>query len=146
MDTNQLSKILRHLDECTLNSFSGVYAADRLPSLCHLYDKMYIIANLSPAHHPGTHWVAIYGLATSTGLIAEYFCSFGQKPNKQIKSWLEKYFKTYNYNKVSIQDPLSNTCGAFSLFFLTQRCRNITMRDIIYYLTTLNYPDIFVSN
>ena len=81
------------------------------------------IVNTDKAKDPGEHWVAIILLRRQRG---EYFDSFGLPPlEKEIGNYLnERCANGWIYNSVSLQHPLSESCGRYSIAFLKNRFNN----------------------
>ena len=126
MDTHQISKILKN-DRFTKHHFRGVFACDQLPKQ-YVPRLRTLVINTDPSTKPGQHWVAIYITRDGEG---EYFDSYGQ-PVKlpQVKKFLKKNVTRQRYNRQPLQGPLSAVCGQYSIFFLLQRCRGLSMTNI----------------
>jgi hypothetical protein len=124
MNTEQLLDCLSQ--DKTLSGYSyGVYAANRLPKNHDI--PACIIVNTDPATKPGSHWIALY--IASDGV--EYFDSFGRFPRKDFNNYLKDYSKNIQHNGVRIQGPLSNSCGQYCVYYLCQRTRGRSMKNII---------------
>ena len=119
MNTHQINAILSY-DSMTKHLFQGVYAVDVLPTTC---EGMYVI-NTDEQDQPGSHWVAVYN--------DEYFDSFGFPPlDQRIKDFMNP---TFVYNKVHLQQILTNACGFYCAYYLLERARGQSMEDIVHIL------------
>ena len=79
--------------------FRGVYSSDTLP----VGDiKGLIVCNTDPHDKPGEHWVAMY----FDGERGEYFDSFGRKPPKLFKDYMNKHCKQWIFNERQLQSGL----------------------------------------
>ena len=88
------------------------------------------IVNTGRLGSPGEHWLGIY---IDIDRSCDYFCSYGTKPiasiyQKLINILNVKYVK---FNTLSIQHPLSNTCGYFVYYFLYYRSRGLDYDSIL---------------
>ena len=98
--------------------------------------KIGIIYNLDVSTGPGTHWTAVY-IDTKNSEI-NYYDSYGQEPIEYIKDFLVKIYKKMCsngknpiiiYNDRRHQKGFSE-CGVFSMNFLFNRLKGLTMYDI----------------
>jgi len=116
MNTQQIDAILRN-DFMTKHEFQGVFPVDKLPLIC---DGMYVI-NTDEHDEPGEHWIAVYN--------KEYFDSYGIPPqDRRIVSFIGT---NAMFNAVPLQQPLSNACGFYCIYYLIERARGKSMEDII---------------
>ena len=98
--------------------FRGINSLDRLPTDVRLPPLCFIM-NTDAANLPGTHWLAVLVLADQRG---EVFDSFGEPPPPRLQLWMNKHCpRGWTANKVFIQGPLSNVCGAYCLYYLYHR-------------------------
>jgi hypothetical protein len=124
MNSSEINKILQN-NIYTKNYFKGVYPSNNIPSLNQF--PFTLIVNTDPLGQPGTHWVAIYAINQNS---AEYFDSFGNSPNTNIGSYLNR-FKDVNRNKTKIQSIFDNSCGAHVIYYTIQKCRGSNLETII---------------
>ena len=118
MYKQQIETILELDSETT---FRGVYAMDTLPTR---QMGAYVI-NLDNHDEPGSHWVAVY----DDGHQVEYMDSYGLPPSDpRCLLFLGQKFK---YNSYALQQPLSNACGFYCIYFLIHRSRGHTANDIL---------------
>ena len=95
-------------------SFLGCFPHDRLPTLPRQFPKTMII-NTHDSSQGGEHWLAL--ILTKNKCF--YFDSFGLPIiNKNIASYLNKYYKIVSYSNVCIQHITSVKCGEFCVAFI----------------------------
>ena len=127
MDSLEIVRILKQ-DRFTKHYFRGVFACDQLPTRYVPRPSAFVV-NTDPSNKPGQHWVAIYITQNGEG---EYFDSYGQRPTlPPIKSFLKKNATSTTYNHRPLQGPLSAVCGQYTIFFLLQWYRGLSMSKII---------------
>jgi hypothetical protein len=95
----------------------GVYANDTVPRRISARPACYIV-NTDPISKPGKHWYAVF---LDTDGRREVFDSYGRTPSAM----------NVDYNPVRIQGPLSSTCGQFCLYYLCQKVRGRSMKEIV---------------
>ena len=123
MDTIIIKKLLKKF-KC----FKGVYPLNFLPNNLKL--PINLIANTHPSSKPGEHWISISINSEGKG---QYFDSFGLPPlHQEFFDFLESYCKKgWDYNKVSLQHPSSNTCGHYCVLFIIFKCLGLTYENFI---------------
>ena len=130
MNTKQIATILK-CDYVTKDIFQGVYAIDQLPS----WQPGAYVVNTDEQDKPGEHWVAVYQ--------KEYFDSYGLPPlDTRLIDFLEN---DYQYNKVPLQQPLSNACGFYCVYYILERARGVKQETIIDVLKNSD-SDFIVKN
>jgi len=103
------------------NHCLGVRPIDQVPNKIPV--KKFIILNLSPSTHPGSHWVV---LIRPHGNELELFNSLGSKDLADIKPYLNFNFKAdLSFNNTPVQLPTSSTCGLFCIYFAAHRLFNL---------------------
>ena len=71
---------------------------------------------------PGQHWVCV--CIDKRGK-EEYFDSFGLPPFKEeIFTFLENKCSKWSYNRISIQNIASITCGNYCVLYIIYRCQS----------------------
>ena len=125
MNTKQLHHCLQS-DKQTSDCSLGVFPSDKLPPMQN-YPSC-LIANIDSSNQPGSHWIAMF---VDCDGIGEYFDSYGRPPSKKFASYLRKYSKTIKHNSLRIQGPFSNSCGQYSVYYISQRARGRTMKNIV---------------
>ena len=123
MNEKDLLKLLcKHMHGCHDH---GVFACNniRKPRKPCAY-----ILNTDPHYKKGQHWVAIYIDRSNTGY---YFDSYGLPPiKKEFVNFLQKHCRRWEYNDVLLQDPGSEACGEFCLYFLIHMSYGWSMENI----------------
>jgi len=129
MNTRQISAVLQ-TDSSTKQAFQGVYPSDVLPETIEHYPAAFV-ANVDPSGQPGSHWCAFYFTKDKRG---EFFDSYGQQPKQYTQAFQDFLYRNsvvWTYNAKSLQSLDSNVCGHYCLYYLLNRCRNISMKAIV---------------
>jgi len=134
---DQLEKMMKMYQP----EFKGVIARDEIKTLLPKIQpksRVGFILNLDPADKAGSHWVAIFIDARSSGSKSiEYFDSFGRViPDdilKDLKLLVEMLqpgtLLKLKSNHVVMQDDKSSNCGYFAMRFLIDRFRGVPFSD-----------------
>jgi len=125
MNSRQISSILQSTlgDKCY-----GVYASDQLPEKIETYPAGFVM-NIDPSDRPGSHWVAVY---IDTNQRGEYFDSYGREPTEPaLWKLLDTNCIAWGHNKKHIQGFLSSVCGHYSIYFLINRAKGLSMNEIV---------------
>ena len=126
--------------------FAGVFSRDRLPRQCPNVRPILFVVNTDRARGPGEHWVCIYLNPSGVG---EYFDSYGFPPyHREIKTFLRKNSRRYVYNNVVLQEPFSQTCGYYCVYYAKKKSRGYSLRQILSHFRTLRpfFNDQYVIN
>lgn len=101
--------------------FGGVKAIDQLPRSIPI--RNFLIVNLSPSSHPGSHWITLFRSHSQT---LELFNSLGSENIANIKPYFKFNFKTtLTYNNTGVQLPTTSTCGLYCIYFAVHRLLNL---------------------
>lgn len=93
-----------------------VVPCDMLPINRKLVLPTFIVCNLSPSNHQGSHWSAIYIDKNSNGT---FFDSYGcELKVEDIVKFLKVKCKSIKFSKMQLQPNHSKLCGAYSCMFL----------------------------
>ena len=139
MNSLQIDNILRNSLQ-TNNCYKGIYASNNIKKQTTY--PYAIVANTDKYGTKGTHWVGIF-VPDSNSI--EYFDSFGETPNNDLKIFLSNY-KKIKTNKVKIQNSLDISCGPYVIYFLMQRCKGESFENIIKKLIRyIPFSDTFVK-
>lgn len=108
-------------------AFQGVYPADKLPKHSTKSGSYGYIANTDSHDQPGKHWVSFFFPEQG---YPEYFDSFGMVP------LLPEFYEflgncPFKYNNVTLQAPLSSTCGQYCIFYLLGRIHGYKYNHIL---------------
>jgi hypothetical protein len=111
--------------------YRGAFASNNVPQLSR--KQQFAIINLSPEGSAGTHWICAY----KNGTVLELFDSLGSEEN-QKNILVQNYNLLKDTTKVKIshqcyQDPESDTCGLFCVYFITKRIyhMNESLEDVL---------------
>ena len=136
MNTLQILKVLEQ-DRYVKPLLRGVYAIDTLPKCTN---GAYVV-NTAPSNHPGKHWVAVF--VCNSGV--DYFDSYGGEPSSRLKRWCKN--RSWSYNPVPLQSPLTSVCGQYCIYYLLHRARSITLDEMLLdFCTDVDHNDQFVFN
>lgn len=124
-----LNAVHKHADKPTREAFAGVYSMDKLPfAVCHY--PFFMIVNTQSHNLPGAHWLTIY---IDQDRRAEIFDSLALPPSQVLMRWLHQFTRSTTRNSLSYQHPLSDTCGAFALYFVFHRLKGpVTFSPSLY--------------
>ena len=112
----------------TAKYFEGVYASNCLPNI-NKYPCI-LIANIAEDSHPGLHWICIWFDKKKQGF---FFDSYGLHPNllsEHFTPFLNKFSKSFKWNKLSLQSNNSKTCGEWCIYFAFHVCRGMNPEDV----------------
>lgn len=129
MNTRQIVAVLKE-DPFTRPQFQGVFPSDLLPRQIQRYPAAFV-ANVDPKGQPGSHWCAFYFTKDQKG---EFFDSYGLRPQdytQAFQDFLSNSSIDWTYNQKCLQGLDSNVCGHYCLYFLLNRCRNVSMKAIL---------------
>lgn len=130
-DTGLNTWQLRHAlveNNTTRNYFDGVYPCDVLKNITS--PPRLIIVNTDPSHKPGKHWLLFF----RNNETVEMFDSLGRNLdsyNKEIKTFVDKFFKTVKFTTFRIQPLNTSLCGHYCLYYAYMRCNGKEMDSII---------------
>lgn len=124
----------------TVKEYKGCFASNNIPKYTEYPHCM--VANTDKLGAYGTHWVCMYVPRENS---VEYFDSYAQEPNQYIAKYL-KPFRRVVYSIKELQDLFTDVCGEFCIYFLINRSRNKSFREIESYLYKRQDNDEFVDN
>lgn len=126
MDALQLWHALSS-DARTRLFFDGVYAVDTLPTLGRR-PKM-LVCNTDPSSKPGRHWLLLFW----DGDVVEMFDSLGRTImdyDLRIYDYALENAKEVRWLKRRLQEPRTDSCGHYCLYYAYMRCRGFSMAFI----------------
>ena len=129
MNTREIAAVLSNVP-FTKSSFQGVFPSDRLPDHIDRYPAA-LVANVDVHSKPGSHWCAFFIDENHQG---QFFDSYGQEPQQycmDFKIFLDKNCKQWTYNSQVLQSLGSDVCGHYCLYFIINRCQNISLKSIV---------------
>lgn len=103
--------------------FIGVYPRDLLPKTIDHRPPFTLIVNTDTSNLGGEHWVAVF---VDDHYHGEYFDSLAQPIPQHIELWLSRFSTQWKYVlRPFIDPPIQNvytqTCGAFTFYFVHRR-------------------------
>lgn len=145
MNSLELDRILRR-NSVTRKVYCGVHPSDQIPVPRHYPCAM--VVNLDDSSEPGTHWVAMY---MPNKQHVKYYDSFGEdlfgdNGMENIKKYVNKHFLFVSRPNFAIQNPKSNTCGFYTLYFIYMSALRVPFYKIQNRLARLPNPDSYVKN
>lgn len=130
MNTTTLRCIV-HCDLLLSQQVVGIFAADEIPKQLYSFPSGLII-NSDKSSGPGTHWLAFY---LTSQFEVEFFDSYGYPITyylKHIPDLINRDYSTkLKYNERRLQSYDSNACGHYCIFYLMNRCRGVSMDNIV---------------
>ncbi len=111
--------IRRYADNDTRTAFGGVYSMDQLPFAVPHY-PFFMIVNTQAHNLPGEHWISVFIDEKRRG---EVFDSLAMPLPKPLSRWLNQFTRSITRNHLMLQHPLSDSCGAFALYFVCHRLK-----------------------
>ena len=151
MNTLQINAILNNYSR-TRRYYRGCFAADQISNNQSLEPPIAItrypyafVVNVDESHQPGSHWIAIFVCSPSR---VEYFDSLASTPtdNYHIGEYLKQFPIVAKNSKFPLQNPFSNVCGQFCIYFIINRCEGISFDDIVKFLYRIKNADVYVRN
>ena len=77
--------------------------------------------------------------------MANYFDSYGDPPQDQIKLFLKENFNKVIYNKVKFQSLLASTCGPYVISFIYFMSLGMDFANVIKTYKNTNNADQYVT-
>ena len=108
------TKILRNGDANTQRAFGGIYPMDRLPFAIPHY-PFFMFVNTQSHNLPGLHWITVM---IDENKVGEVFDSFGLPLSNTLIRWMNRHTQRWRSHSLTVQHPLSATCGAFALYYV----------------------------
>lgn len=117
--------VFNYADVDTKTAFLGVFPINYLPRrLLHL--PALLIINTNTDNLPGQHWKAIY---VSTNRIGEVFDSLATPISLQLEQWMNEFTLKWTLSKMTLQNPLSPSCGGYVLYYVLNRLKHNSMKS-----------------
>ena len=121
MDGTEFIKYFTHLP-VIVPHFLGVFSINNMPTRIKV--RTFFITNLSEAHKPGTHWIAI--VKPKKGLV-EIFDSLGFRPDLVVPYLRIREKVCFETNETAFQSDSSLLCGKFVITFCAERMLNLDL-------------------
>lgn len=121
--------IYKYADVPTREAFEGVYSINKLPFAIPHY-PFFMIVNTQAHNLPGAHWITVFIDKNRRG---EIFDSLALPLQQSLMRWMNQFTHTMTRNRLTFQHPLSDTCGAFAVYFVMHRLHSpVTFSSSIY--------------
>ena len=111
--------IYHHADKATREAFYGICSMDQLPFSVPHY-PFFMIVNTQAHNLPGEHWITVFIDKNRRG---EVFDSLALPLRKPLSRWINQFTRSIRRNHLAYQHPLSDSCGAFAVYFVFHRLR-----------------------
>ena len=131
MDETTIDKICLEDDDIRPYYF-GTIASDEFPSPPdeRIPSMGLFIVNSDPRSMRGSHWSPL-ALGMEEPKKCAWMDSFGEKPPPQITKILLSQGWNVEYNARPFQNPISKSCGVFSIYFLKLWACGYTSKEIV---------------
>lgn len=107
----------RYADGKTKSAFLGVFPINHLPKRLIQLPTLFII-NTQTDNLPGQHWKAVFIDKDGKG---EIFDSLATPVSLKLQEWMNRFTKKWIISNLTLQNPLSPSCGAYVLYFIMTR-------------------------
>lgn len=135
--------ILKCADKKTTSAFLGVYPIDCLPKTVSQLPVLFII-NTNTSNLPGQHWKAVY---VSSQRIGEVFDSLAMPLSIRLEQWMNSFTRKWTISTMTLQNPLSPTCGGYVLYFVMTRLKHKSLTSCLAPFTiNVNDNDAFIED
>lgn len=111
----------------TKNAFLGVFPINHLPQRLPHFPVLFII-NTNTSNLPGQHWKAIYVSKRREG---EVFDSLASPVSLILEHWMNTFTRKWTISTLTLQNPLSPSCGAYVLYFIMSRLNHSSLQSCI---------------
>ena len=126
----------------TKKALLGVFPINHLPQRLPKPPLLFIV-NTNSSNLPGQHWKAIY---ISKNYEGEVFDSLATTNDLILEHWMNRFTKRWIVSTLTLQNPLSPTCGAYVLYFIMTRLKHPSLKSCIRPFTSdVTANDKFVS-
>ena len=141
MDTSQLDGII------TAPGFLGAFPYDELPKQPEL-ELFSLVINTSPSSGSGTHWLVLVYKSP----VFYFLDSYGRNlADETFSREFAKVIKNYVgdvkivYNRKWLQQLMSNFCGDYCVYFISELVNKNLKRVLSVFSTDLKRNDDFIS-
>ena len=119
--------IQQFANKLTKEAFLGVFPINILPlKIPHL--PILFILNTNSANLPGQHWKAVY---ISEDRVGEVFDSLATPVSLQLQQWMNANTMKWTPSKLTLQNPLYPSCGAYVLYFIMTRLKHNSLKSCL---------------
>ena len=145
LTSQQLNKsIIGNATATTKAAFVGIFAIDTLPqNLSSL--PVLLIVNNDTSNLSGRHWKAIFISCERHG---EVFDSLATPVSIALENWMNTFTTKWICSTLTIQHPLSPSCGGFVLHYILNRLGETSLKTYTakYFDMELHVNEIRVRN
>ena len=113
-------------------AFRGVFSNDSLPSSVGPLPA-FVIVNTDVSNLPGRHWKALF---IDVNFMGEVFDSLATPLSNSVIQFMNQHARKWNMNRVMVQHPMSTQCGAYVLYFVTQRLKYNSLSELCHTFTS----------
>ena len=117
--------IHRFGDAKTRAAFIGVFPINHLPQRLPQLPVLFII-NTNTCNLPGQHWKAIFISQKREG---EVFDSLATPVELSLQHWMNMFARRWTVSRLTLQNPLSPTCGGYVLYFVMSRLKHSSFKS-----------------
>ena len=117
--------INKFADAKTKEAFLGVFPINHLPQRLPKSPVLFII-NTNSSNLPGQHWKAVY---ISKNLNGEVLDSLATPTDLILEHWMNRFSRRWSVSTLTLQNPLSPTCGAYVLYFIMSRLNCTSLKS-----------------
>ena len=126
LTSEQLHKlIIRNARPTTQAAFLGIFAIDTLPQQISSLPVLLVVNN-DTSNLAGRHWKAIFISSERQG---EVFDSLVTPVSIALEKWMNTFTIKWTCSTLTIQYPLSPSCGAFVLHYILHRLGENSLKD-----------------
>ena len=108
-------------------AFLGIFAIDTLPQQISALPALLIVNN-DTSNLSGQHWKAIF---ISCERLGEVFDSLATPVSIALETWMNTFTIKWTCSTLTIQHPLSPSCGAFVLHYILKRLGETSLKNYI---------------
>ena len=119
--------IRQYANSKTRAAFIGVFPIDHLPKRLPALPALFII-NTNTSNLPGQHWKAVY---ISKNHYGELFDSLAVPVSIKMQQWMNKHAQRWISSKLTLQNPLSPSCGGYVLYYVMTRLNYKSLKACI---------------
>lgn len=114
----QLNKlIIANSNAAVTDAYIGIFAINTLPPNISTVPVLLVVNN-DTSNLPGRHWKAIFISAERHG---EVFDSSATPVSLALETWMNTFTRRWVCSTLTIQHPLSPSCGGFVLHYILHR-------------------------
>ena len=117
--------IITNATSTTQAAFLGIFAIDTLPQQIPSLPVLLVVNN-DTSNLSGRHWKAIFISCQRQG---EVFDSLATPVSITLEKWMNTFTNKWICSTLTIQHPISPSCGAFVLHYILHRLRQTSLKS-----------------